>query len=126
MDAEDGVNSSQFTLDGKVIATNKAKLSAPKIGRWQKRNGVSYREMTMIIKLNKDGWNLQPLDAGFRFRNGLGELVRITSDGDGTDVTTPVLLNGAGVVLSDPTPSTAVYGDFEVYPEYNFNLLPLT
>ena len=125
LEAEDAVNSSQFTLDGKPIAANKAKLSAPKIGRWQQRNGVWYREMTMVIKLNKDGWNLQPLDAGFRYRNSLGQLVRAYSEGDGTDVTTPVLLDGAGGLLSNPIPSTASYGDFEVYPEYNFNLLPL-
>lgn len=124
--AEDAVNSSAFLLDGFSVGARLAKLSAPQIGRWQYRNGAAYREMTMTIKLNKDGWNFQPLDAGFRFRNGLGDLVRITSLGDGTDITQPVCLDGAGVVLSDPTPATAVYGDFEQYPEYDFNLLPLT
>jgi len=125
LDAEDAVNDAMFTLDGFFIPANKAKIGAPKLGRWQTRNGTRYREMHLMIKLNKDGWNFKPLDAGFRFRNGANELVRITSD-DGTDITTPVCLDGSGAVLSDPTPSTAVYGDVEQYPEFDFSTLPLT
>ena len=124
INSEDAVNSAAFQLDGFTIPTGKAKLGAPRLGKWQTRNGVRYREMSMSIKLNKDGWNLQPLDAGFRYRNGSSELIRATSD-DGTDVSQPVCLNGSGGLLSDPTPATAVFGDFDVYPAYDFNLLPL-
>lgn len=123
--SEDAVNSSAFILDGFTIPTGKAKLGAPRLGKWQVRNGVRYREMTMRFTLNKDGWNYQPLQRGYRYRNGSSELVRITSD-DGTDVTQPVCLNGSGGLLANPTPATAVYGDFDIYPAYNFNLLPLT
>jgi len=123
--SEDAVNSSAFLLDGFTIPAGKAKLGAPRLGRWQTRNGVRFREMTMRFTLNKDGWLYAPLDAGFRYRNGSNELTRIVSD-DGTDVSQPVCLDGSGGVLSDPTPATAVYGSFDIYPAYDFNLLPLT
>lgn len=125
LDAEDAVNSSAFLLDGVSIATGLARLPAPRIGRWQKRNGWSFREMSMTFLLNKDGWAATPLDRGFRFKNGSGDRIRITND-DGTDVTEPVCLDGTGLVLSNPTPSTAVYLSFNIYPAYDFNLLPLT
>lgn len=125
LDYEDAVNSSAFTLDGFSIPTNKARLKAPRIGRWQNRNGIAFREMTMIITLNKDGWASTPLDRGFRFKNGSGDRIRITND-DGTDITQPVCLDGTGLVLSNPTPATAVYASFNLYPAYDFNLLPLT
>ena len=123
--SEDAVNSSAFNLDGISVPANMAKLGAPRIGRWQKRNNVSYREMSLIIKLNKDTWKFRPLDVGYHFKTGLGDLKRITSD-DGTDVTTPVCLDGNGLVLANPSPSNAVYGTFNTYPAYDFSVLPLT
>lgn len=125
IDSEDAVNSSAFLLDGFSVPAGKAKLAAPRIGRWQTRNNISFREMTMKITLNRDGWNAAPLDAGFRYRNGSSELVKIVSD-DGTDITQAAPLNGSGGVLSNPTPSTAVFLDFDVYPAYDFNNLPLS
>jgi len=122
--AEDAVNSSAFQLDGFTIPTGMAKLGAPRLGAWQYRNGIRYREMNMQIKLNKDTWTVAPLDAGFRQWTGSTHH-RITS-GDGTDITEPVCLNGAGGVLSNPTPATAVYASLNIYPTLDFNTLPLT
>jgi hypothetical protein len=125
INAEDAVNSSTFTLDGFLIPTNKAKLGAPKLGPWVYRNATRYREMTMQIKLNKDGWNSQPLQVGFRYRDGAGKLVKAVSE-DGTDPTNPVCLQANGTLLTNPTPSTVVFGNFNIYPAFNFNSLPLT
>lgn len=125
LDFEDAVNSAAFTLDGFPIPIDKARLKAPRIGRWQNRNDIRFREMTMVFTLNKDGWKSTPLDRGFRFKNGSGDRIRITND-DGTDITSPVCLDGTGLVLSDPTPATAVYMEYDLYPAYDFNLLPLT
>lgn len=121
--AEDAVNDSAFLLDGFTIPTGMAKLGAPRLGAWQYRNGIRYREMTMTIKLNKDTWTVAPLDAGFRKYVG-GVYSRITSD-DGTDVTEPVCLDGSGDILANPTPATAVYASLDVYPSFDFNTLPL-
>jgi hypothetical protein len=121
---EDAVNSSAFVVDGFSIPAGKAKLSAPRLGKWSSRNGVAFRQMTMIFKLNKDGWASQPLDAGFRYKSGTSRF--IITNTDGTVPTNPVPLNGSGAVLSNPTPSTAVFLSFDLYPAYDFNLLPLT
>jgi hypothetical protein len=124
LDAEDAVNTADFPLDGFLIPAGKGKLSAPKIGKWQTRNGNRFRELRLEIKLSKDNWKYKPLDAGFRFRNGASELVRLTSD-DGTDITEPACLNGSGQVLANPTPATAVYLAFDNYPEFDFTALEI-
>jgi hypothetical protein len=124
IDTENAVNSAAFVLDGIVIPMNYAMLSAPKIGWWQKRNGWAFRTITFQIKINKDTWALRPLDAGFNYISG-SQKIRAIND-DGTDPAQPVCLNGSGGLLADPTPATAVFGSFNVYPAYDFNLLPLT
>ena len=121
---EDAVNSSSFTVDGFSVPTGKAKLSAPRLGRWESRNGYTFRQMTMVFKLNKDGWASQPLDAGFRYKNGTRR--DIITNSDGTLPSTPVALNGSGAVLANPSPTNAVFLSFNLYPAYDFNLLPLT
>lgn len=124
LEAEDAVNSVDFMLDGFLIPAGKGKLSAPKLGKWQTRNNTRFREMRLEFKLSKDNWKYKPLDAGFRFRNGANELVRLTSD-DGTDITEPACLNGSGVVLANPTPATAVFLAFDNYPEFDFAALEI-
>jgi hypothetical protein len=120
--AEDAVNQSPFVIDGFSVPALTAKMSAPRLGRWESRNGYTFRQMTMVLKLNKDQWTLRPLDAGFRRKSGNSRVI-ITND-DGTLPTTPVPLS-FGQPLTDPTPATAKYLSFDVYPLLNFNLLPL-
>lgn len=122
--SEDAVNSAAFLVDGFAVPSGKAKLGAPRLGQWQLRNGTRFREMSMMMKLNKDGWTSQPLDAGFRYKDSTSRKI-IVSD-DGTLPTTPVCLNGSGAVLANPSPTNAVFGSFNVYPAYDFNLLPLS
>ena len=122
--SEDAVNSLAFVVDGFSVPIGKAKLSAPKLGSWEFRNATRFRQMTMQMKLNKDGWAAQPLDAGFRKKVGNDRQI-ITND-DGTLPTSPVCLNGSGAVLANPSPTNAVFGSFNLYPAYDFNLLPLT
>lgn len=124
IDNEDAVNSAIFSLDGISIGIEKAKLRPPSISRKQVRNGVTYREMKMIFTLNKDTWVTKAVDAGYRYKSGT-ERKRIVSD-DGSDVTQPVCLDGTGLVLSNPTPATIVFNEFDTYPTYDFNLLPLS
>lgn len=122
--SEDAVNSLAFVVDGFTVPIGKAKLSAPRLGPWEFRNNTRFRQMTMTIKLNKDGWTAQPLDAGFRYKSGTDR--KIITNTDGTLPTSPVCLNGSGAVLANPSPVNAVFGAFNLYPAYDFNLLPLT
>jgi hypothetical protein len=124
INSEDAVNSAAFLVDGFSIPIGKAKLGAPRLGPWQLRNNTRFREMSMTMKLNKDGWTSQPLDAGFRYKDGNDR--KIITNTDGTLPTSPVCLNGSGAVLANPSPTNAVFGSFNVYPAYDFNLLPLS
>ncbi len=54
--SEDAVNSLAFVVDGFAVPIGKAKLSAPRLGPWEFRNNTRFRQMTMTMKLNKDGW----------------------------------------------------------------------
>ena len=124
INSEDAVNSAAFLVDGFSVPAGKAKLGAPRLGQWQLRNNTRFREMSMTMKLNKDGWTSQPLDAGFRYKDGTSR--KIIVNDDSTLPTTPVCLNGAGAVLANPSPTNAVFGAFNIYPAYDFNLLPLS
>lgn len=124
--SEDSVNSSAFTLRGKTIATGKAKLNRVAFSEVMKRNGVDYIELTMEIALREDGWALTPLDAGFRYFDTDSSTMKKIVSGDGTDPTTPSPLNGSGQPITNPTPSTVVLGSYDVYPQLDFNTLPLT
>lgn len=124
IEQENAVNSAAFVLDGYVIAAGLAMLAQPSISEWKKRNTYDFRTITFQIKLNRDGWSLKPLDAGFSYIAG-GQKRRAVNP-DGTDPTTPICLNGSGGMLSNPTPATAVFGSFNVYPSFDFNLLPLS
>lgn len=124
IEQENAVNSAAFVLDGYLINPGLAMLAQPKISEWKKRNTYNYRTITFQIKLNRDGWALRPLDAGFSYI--IGGQKRRAVNGDGTDPTTPICLNGSGGILTNPTPATAVFGSFDVYPAYDFNLLPLS
>ena len=55
------------------------------------------------------------MDTGMRKIDGSDRVV-ITND-DGTEITAPVALDGAGDVLADPDSSTVVYNTHRVYYE---------
>lgn len=122
---QDVVNDASFTLGGLSIGAGLAKLSPIRIGHPERRNGTAFYPLTMIFHLDKDGWPLRPLDAGFREVDGSGNVVNI-QDANGDLVSTPVPLDGSGAVLEDPTPSNAVHNEHDVYDEADFSVLPLT
>jgi len=122
---QDAVNSDTFTVDGVSIAAGKAKMQAVTVSEVQTRNGVAFRTVVFSIHLEKNGWLLEPLDAGFR-ENIAGVISNIRNDGDDELPAAPVPLNGSGAVLSNPTPATAVYGSFTVYETKAFSSLPLS
>lgn len=123
----DVVNSDAFTLDGLAVAAGKAKIKWINVGDWQERNNIRYRTLTFDVHLNKDGWNFQPLDMGYREIDPGDATKRITiKDNEGKQVTQPYLLDGSGAQLSDPSPTTAVFLDFEGYEELPFSVLPMS
>jgi len=115
---QNAVNESAITIDGLAVTAGLAKVQRINIGEEKKRGLYTYRELTLEIHLHKDGWKLEPLDAGFR-KLVDGKPVKVEG------ATQPVLLDLAGDVLESPEdPSQAKYHEFKIYPELDFTALP--
>lgn len=126
LDYQDAVNSDSFTIDGVTIAAGVAKMQSVTVGERQRRNGTTFRTVSFTIHLQRDGWILKPLDAGFREIAYSGELQNIKNPGDDELPGAPVPLNGSGRALANPSFSTCVFLPFEVYATRAFSSLPLT
>lgn len=126
---QDAINSGPFTIDGVSVATGLAKMQRVAVSERQTRNGTSFRTVDFTIHLQKNGWKLEPLDAGFREREATGtppELKNIKNPNDDELPGAPVPLDGSGRQLADPTPANCVFLDFDVYEPKDFSILPLT
>jgi hypothetical protein len=123
---QDAVNSDTFSIDGISIGIGLAKMQRVSVSPVQSRNGTSFRTVHFTIHLQKSGWLLEPLDAGFRERNYEGELVNIVNPGDGEEPSAPVPLDGAGAALDNPSYTNNVFLSFSVYETKVFSSLPLT
>jgi hypothetical protein len=135
LDYQDAVNSDSFTVDGVTIGIGLAKMQVVTVGERQRRNGTTFRTVSFTIHLQREGWLLRPLDAGFReidigsgsgSGSGSGQLVNIKNPGDDELPGAPVPLNGSGVALTNPSFSTCVFLPFSVYATRTFSSLPLT
>lgn len=126
LDYEDAVNSSAILIDNFPVAAKAAKCGPVSVGPVKERNDIQYREVSVTIHLNKDLWTVQVLDQGFREKDTTDPLLRnnIRNDGDSAEPIVPVLLDGNGEALDDPSLSNAVFLSFDVYPEVDFTVFP--
>lgn len=86
----------------------------------QHENGIFYWSVTYSFEINADGWNpVKVLDQGYE-ENFVGDLVKIT-DKYGNPISRPALLDGSGLVLSDPQTDPPVLLSFNIYREVDFN-----
>ncbi len=125
------VNSGAITIDGLDIAAKLAKVQRIDIGGIELRGEYTYRKITTEIHLHRDGWNLEPLQAGFNHKDGgvvKPILVKDLDSGgnsiDRSPVSQPVPLTDDGAILQNPTPGTARFGDFTIYDELDLTNLP--
>lgn len=126
LDYENAVNDAEFTLDNLAIDARKAKLSSLRISKWQTRNDVDYRVLTMEFHLNKNTWDKKILDQGFREYDSILEKTFKITDEDGAPIRAPALLDGSGEAIANPEPSDAVFMTYKIYTEKDFSVLPLT
>jgi len=95
------------------------------VGQRELRGSTIFYPFTMEVHVNDRGWRFRPLDQGLRQRDPQAGLIHCRNlPGDGQKITSPIMLNGAGVALENPSPSNAVFGDFKKYPELDFSGLP--
>ena len=119
---QNNVNSGLITIGGLQIAAGLARMSRLEISERQRRNNINFYAISFEIHIHSDGWRMQPMDVGFR-EIEYGELVQI-KDKNGDEVTTPVMLDGEGVAQKDPSPESAVFGNYKVYVESDLTSLP--
>ena len=119
---KDAVNSEAFTIDGISVNAGSAKLQNIQIGPLQTRNDITFRQLSLTLTF-AESFAVEVLDAGFCYKDGT-EQKRILVDGG--EPTAPVLLDGAGAVLANPTQDNAVYNEHNIYQEKSFSVLPLS
>lgn len=121
-------NASSFTVGGVLISAKAARFVLPSnwVSEPKARNDVSYLEFTYELLLDEvDLHDGRPLDAGFRWKYSTSPLKIITIvNEDGSEPSEPILLDGLGGILDDPTPDNAVYLLAEKYPLADFSILP--
>ena len=122
---QDAVNNGSFIVDNITIGTGLAKMQSVSVGPRQERNGIPFRTVHLTMHLEKNGWLLEPLDAGFR-ETVSGVLENIRNAGDDELPGAPVPLNGAGMSLPNPSYTNNVFLSFTVYATKDFSILPLT
>ena len=126
LDYQDAINSDTFTIDGISIGVGKAKMQAVTVGPKQRRNATVFRTVTFTIHLQRDGWALDILDAGFNRLDPLAPSGRAAITINGLAPSAPYPLNGAGIPIENPSPSNNVFLTFNVYKTRTFSTLPLT
>ena len=123
---QDAVNSDAFTIDGRSIAIGEAKMQRVSVGPPEIRNGTTFRQVTFVIALRRDGWAYKLLDQGFNEKDPTSATARKPIYLKGQLPSSPVLLDGAGKAQTDPKTANAVYLTFNVYKQQPFSSLPLT
>lgn len=124
------VNDAAVVIDGLNYPAGKLLLGDYSIGPIQERNQVLYREVQMSLEYNKDGHELQIVDAGF---HEFSEPMSGSPDCEGIEKqlillkngrrpTTPQKLDGAGQQLAPC--EDAVVLKFDVNPVMDFTQFP--
>lgn len=117
------INSDAFNLDGLAVGIEKAKIRAVQISKWQERNNIRYRTLTIPIHLNEDTWKVKLANIGYYQKKG-GQRVPCLDD-NGKAVTMPVALDAAGLQIPAPDPTNVPSVDVDAYTAVPFAVLPL-
>lgn len=89
------------------------------------RNGVPYWRVQYRVRINKDGWPVNPRDVGTAVKNAAGKLERPV-DEKGNPMDGEVPLKADGTQQRDPTAAPRYIGKKDLYEPKNFNSLGLT
>ena len=125
MNYQDAVNSDAFYVDGVLVGAGLAKVQSVSVGEVQRRNGIMFRVVNLVIHLQRNGWLIEAQDVGFR-ELGTGGRQNIINDVDSERPSAPVPLDGAGAHIVSPTAATNVTLSFSVYSTQFFSALPLS
>lgn len=124
-------NLAPFSVQGLNIPAKAAKTSGFRIGRQKSEGVIDYFTVSFRLALSTEleiDWTIKMLDQGLHelefVEAGGGSFVKKPIKIDGEDAKQPVLLNGSGLALLNPTPADAEYIEYDGYPERDFLILP--
>jgi hypothetical protein len=123
LDYQDAVNSDTFDALGVTYAVGTGKVQSVSLSVAQKRNNIDFYTLEVLIHLQRNGWILKTLDAGFRELDDSGDLINIVNAGDQERVSAPVPLDGSGKALASPSPTNNVLRSDIVYNTQPFSVL---
>ena len=133
LDYADAINNNSFSISGLSVEQYTAKVQDISISELKIEGDVLYYEFSYSLEFRREKWQpFEVLDQGYRNKVLLTEggqtvshLEHIMDAGKPRrPVSSPVLLDGAGKVLADPTPQRAKFIDFTVYYARSFSVLP--
>ncbi len=124
LEYEKAVNDTAFYIQGVYVGERVARLAEIDIGELASENEFFYYPFTYTLEFRSETWNVKPLQQGYNYKSGSDRKVILDGSTPPRPVTSPRLLAADGSVLANPSPATAVYGDFEVYDNMDFSVLP--
>lgn len=119
-DLIDKINQEALTIKGRAFSAETLQFIPGGISDEQEENGITFYEANWTLEY-RDSWVASRLDAGFNYWSGAN---RLPIEIDGETPKTPQLLNGAGGILANPSPATAVFIDEDVETVASFASVP--
>lgn len=124
-EVDNPINEDDVDLGGITWPAGTFRLSNLRISDEQKENGYSFFVLSYQLEYRKAGWALKIPDNGMREKDPGDSTKRIHIKDDNEEpVTSPVLLDGSGNRLADPSPDNAVNLTFDIYEELDFTTVP--
>ncbi len=126
----DSVNSTECFLLGQKVAKRTLKIAEPQFSDVRREHNIDYQVISFDLDYNALTWDYTTVDRGFHYlKSGVVTKIVLTNatspTGDGTAPTTPILLDGSGGILASPSSATAIIRAGVVYPDNDFNFLPI-
>lgn len=122
------INADAFTIRGVAISAEVAKVSGLRISDTKYEGEYEYFTLSYQLHLAtvlEETWKLKMLDQGLHEIETVdGEDIKKAIKINDEDVKQPVLLDGSGSAILNPSPADAIYLEFEGYPKISFVDLP--
>lgn len=123
----DAVNSDAISVRGLGVAAGKAKVMRLAVSDIQERNNIYYFVFSYALALSDSGWAVEYPNMGFQEIDSGDTTKRIDILIDGEPVQTPWPLDNSGYAIDNPTTSSLIMLEANIYNEKPFNgYLPLS
>lgn len=123
----DVLNDADWTVQGIAIPKNAAKIMSISISDLQREGDTEYYTFTYTVEFDAaDLWKGKYLNQGFYYLTdpAVSPRNRKRCRVDNRDSASPILLTADGEILTDPTPATATFEEYDIYEEKDFGVLP--